>query len=77
MSDVSVRMTLQDDVSGKMQKITANSGLHLRKVPNGEIIALIPNGKSVKSDGKKNGNWYHVKYGSNWGYAYQAYLVKQ
>lgn len=58
-------------------KVTANGGLHLRKAPNGEIIALIPNSKIVKSDGRKSGNWYHVKYGSNWGYAYQAYLVKQ
>lgn len=57
-------------------KIVANGGLHLRTGPNAKIITLMPNGKTVTSDGKKNGNWYHVKYGSKWGYAYKSYLKK-
>lgn len=57
-------------------KVTAGSGLHLRTGPNATIIALIPNGKTVTSDGKKNGSWHHVKYGSKWGYAYSSYLSK-
>jgi len=57
-------------------KATAKSGLHLRTGPNSTIIGLIPYGTTVSSDGKKNGNWYHVKYGSKWGYAYNTWLKK-
>ena len=57
-------------------KVTAKSGLHLRKGPNSTILGLMPYGKTVTSDGKKKGNWYHVKYGSKWGYAYNTWLKK-
>ena len=57
-------------------RVTANSGLHLRTGPNKTIIGLMPNGTTVSSDGQKNGNWYHVKYGSTWGYAYNTWLTQ-
>ena len=57
-------------------KVIAHSGLHLRTGPNAKIIALMPYGKTVTADGKKKGNWYHVKYGSKWGYSYKSWLKK-
>lgn len=57
-------------------KTTAKSGLHLRTGPNAKIIGLMPYGTKVSSDGKKKGKWYHVKYGSKWGYAYNSWLKK-
>ena len=57
-------------------KVTAKGGLYLRTGPSASIIALIPYGRTVTSDGKKSGNWYHVKYGSKWGYSHNAWLTR-
>ena len=56
-------------------KVTA-SALNLRTGPNARIIAVMPRGTVLTSDGKKNGNWYHVLYKKKWGYAYKSYLKK-
>jgi hypothetical protein len=62
--------------SGTYYKVNAKSGLNLRTGPNQTIIATMPNGTKVESDGKVNGSWIHVKYNGKWGYAYSAYLKK-
>lgn len=54
--------------------VTANSGLNLRKKANSTIIATMPKGTKVTSDGKKDGNWIHVNYNGTWGYAYSSWL---
>ena len=55
-------------------KVTANSGLNLREKPNGKILGTMGKGTEVTSDGKKDGNWLHVKWNSTWGYAYSSWL---
>lgn len=69
----------KDSSNSISYKIKTNTGadLHLRKEPNGTILASMPNGSVLSSDGKTNGNWIHVNYGGTWGYAYSSYLVKQ
>lgn len=54
--------------------VTANSGLNLRTKPNSTIIATMPKGTKVTSDGKKDGKWIHVQYNGTWGYAYDSWL---
>lgn len=55
-------------------RVTANSGLNLRTGPNARIIGTMKKGIEVTSDGKKNGNWIHVKWNGTWGYAYNSWL---
>jgi hypothetical protein len=55
-------------------KVTAKGGLRLRSGPSGKILKTIPYGATVSSDGKKSGNWIHVKYKGTWGYAYKSWL---
>ena len=62
--------------SGKSTKykVTANSGLNLRNEPNAGIIATMPKGTVVVSDGENKNGWYHVQYNGTWGYAYSSWL---
>lgn len=62
---------------GSKYKVNAKSGLNLRTGPNKTIIATMPYGSVVESDGKSNGGWLHIKYKGKWGYSYKIYLTKQ
>ncbi len=64
--------------SGKTTKykVTARSGLNMRKTPNGTIITAAPYGATVEFDGKTQSGWYHCKYNGKWGYMYAQYLTK-
>lgn len=57
-------------------KVTANSGLNLRSAPNSGVIATMPKGTVVTSDGESKNGWYHVKYDGKWGYAYSSWLTQ-
>ena len=54
---------------------TRVSNLNLRSSPNGSIMTSMPKGTKITSDGKKQGDWVHVKYGDTWGWAYAGYLA--
>jgi hypothetical protein len=68
----------KDKAKSKLQNMTVNArdGLHLRSGPNATIYLVMPNGAKLTTDGKMDGNWYHVCYKNQWGYAYSAYLKK-
>ncbi|MBV7505719.1 SH3 domain-containing protein [Bacillus sp. sid0103] len=49
--------------------------VNMRKSGEGSaVLAVIPNGRSVKSTGKKLGDWYQVIYNDKTGYVYKSYL---
>ncbi len=57
-------------------KVKTNTGviLRLRSSPNGKIVARIPNGTTVSSDGQEQSGWRHVCYNGTWGWSYGKYL---
>lgn len=61
-------------------KITAKSGLWMRKSPNGEKITCIPLNKIVTCSGDyqkvSDGEWLKVTYDGKTGYCFKAYLSK-
>lgn len=62
--------------SSTTMKVTANSGLNIRDAANGTIIATMPHGVECSWDGKTDGNWYHITYGSVTGWSYKSWLQK-
>lgn len=63
---------------GCTYKVKTNGGrLMLRQSPGyTTILAKMPNGTNVSSDGKQSGEWIHVCYNGTWGYSHQTYLQK-
>lgn len=58
----------------KKYRVTARSGLFIRKEPNGTKLTAIPYGKTAEGDGKSKNGWLHVRYKGTTGYSYSGYL---
>ena len=58
----------------KKYQVTARSGLHIRKEPNGTKLTTIPYEKIAEGDGKSKNGWLHVRYKGTTGYSYSGYL---
>lgn len=63
--------------SGEYLYCTASDFVSLRTGPgvNNRELARIPHGYSMKYMGYKSGNWYYVKYGSQYGYVSASYVT--
>lgn len=59
-------------------KVKTNGGRLMLRESAGytKILAKMPNGTTVSSDGKSSGEWIHVCYNGTWGYSHQTYLQK-
>lgn len=68
------------DAYAGIWKVTAQSGLWMRKSPNGEKITLIPYKKQVSCSGDyqtaSDGEWLKVTYDGKTGYSFKKYLDK-
>jgi len=49
--------------------------VNIRDGPNGNILTSVNKGTQLQYDGKTNGNWVHIKYGSIIGYIYKQYVA--
>lgn len=63
-----------DSSWNKKYRVTARSGLFIRKEPNGTKLTAIPYGKTAEGDGKSKNGWLHVRYKGTTGYSYSGYL---